>query len=86
MTIRALEDTSTSRLDDKALLKTFLSMDQPKMTLEDKTVNKILTIHLDMDRADQFVQSHQRWEPVLERKTDVRFSCNFAMHVASDYE
>ena len=37
--IRALEDTSTTRLD-KALLKTFLSMDQPKMTLEDKTVKK----------------------------------------------
>jgi hypothetical protein len=39
MTIRALEETSTSRLDDKAFLKTFLSMDQPKMALEDKTVN-----------------------------------------------
>jgi hypothetical protein len=38
--IRALEDTSTSRIDDKALLETFLSIDQPKMTLEDKTVNK----------------------------------------------
>ena len=39
MTIRTLEDTSTSRLDDKTLIETFLSMDQPKMTLEDKTVN-----------------------------------------------
>ena len=38
--IRALEDTSITRLDDKALLKTFHSMDQPKMTLEDKTVKK----------------------------------------------
>jgi uncharacterized protein YqiB (DUF1249 family) len=37
--IRVLEDTSTSRLDDKAFLKTILNMDQPKMTLEDKTVN-----------------------------------------------
>jgi hypothetical protein len=30
----------TSRHDDKALLKTFLSIDQPKRALEDKTVNK----------------------------------------------
>ena len=36
--IRVLEDTSTSRLDDKAFLKTILNMDQPKMTLEDKLV------------------------------------------------
>ena len=39
MTIRTIEDTSTSRFDDKALIETFLSMDQPEMTLEDKTVN-----------------------------------------------
>jgi hypothetical protein len=38
--IKTLEDTSTSRHDDKALLKTFLSIDQPKRALEDKTVNK----------------------------------------------
>jgi hypothetical protein len=37
--IRVLKDTSTSRLGDKAFLQTILSMDQPKMTLEDKTVN-----------------------------------------------
>ena len=37
--IRVLEDTSTSRLGDKAFLQTILCMDQPKMTLEDKTVN-----------------------------------------------
>ena len=34
-----LEDTSTSRLGDKAFLQTILSMNQPKMTLKDKTVN-----------------------------------------------
>ena len=38
--IRALEDTSTTKFDDKAHLKTFLSMDQPKMTLEDIIVKK----------------------------------------------
>jgi len=36
--IRALEDTSRTRLDNKAHLSTFLSMDQPKMTMEDKSV------------------------------------------------
>jgi hypothetical protein len=30
VTIKTLEDTSTSRLDDKALIETFLSLDQPK--------------------------------------------------------
>jgi histone H3/H4 len=34
--IRMLEDTSTSRLDDKVFVKTILNMDQPKMRLEDK--------------------------------------------------
>ena len=34
--IRLLEDTSTSRLDDKVFLKTIFNMDQPKMRLEDK--------------------------------------------------
>ena len=34
-----LEDTSTSRLGDKVFLQTILSMNQPKMTLKDKTVN-----------------------------------------------
>ena len=33
--IRMLEDTSTSRLDDKVFLKTILNMNQPKMRLED---------------------------------------------------
>jgi hypothetical protein len=36
--IRVLEDTSTSRLDDKAFIKTIVNMDQPKMKLEDKLV------------------------------------------------
>ena len=36
--IRVLEDTSTSIFDDKAFLQTILSMNQPKITLEDKTV------------------------------------------------
>ena len=38
--IRALEDTSTTRLDDEAHISTCLSMDQPQMTMEDKSVNK----------------------------------------------
>ena len=34
--IRMLEDTSTSRLDDKVFSKTILNLNQPKMRLEDK--------------------------------------------------
>ena len=40
MKIRALEDTPRTRLNDKALLKAFLGLDQPKMTLKDITVKK----------------------------------------------
>jgi hypothetical protein len=37
--MRMLEDTSTPRLGYIVFLQTILSMNQPKMTLEDKTVN-----------------------------------------------
>jgi len=41
--IRALEDTSTSKLDDTAFLKTFLSMDQPKLHWRIRQLRRMLT-------------------------------------------
>jgi competence CoiA-like predicted nuclease len=41
-----LEDTSTSKLGDKAFLQTILSMDQPKMALEVYLTDLGQTIHI----------------------------------------